>query len=261
MGPAQGQAPRHGLSHRRRGLRPLEEDRRPARGPDHPHRHQGQFLGDGRRWPVRPVLRDILRPWRSHLGRPAGIAGRGRRPLHRDLEPGVHAVRAGRRRDRRRPAQALHRHRHGAGAHRRRPPGRARQLRHRHLPRPDRRLGKPDRRQGRGREPRQPPGDRGPPALDLLPAGRRGAAVERRARLCPAPDHAPRHAPRPPARRQGAPDAPPGARARRRDGPGLSRAGPRPAADRGNAPARGDPVPPHPVQRPQAAGRGYRRNG
>jgi hypothetical protein len=32
-------------------------------------------------------------------GGPPGIAGRGRRPLRRDLEPGVHAVRAGRRRD------------------------------------------------------------------------------------------------------------------------------------------------------------------
>ncbi len=28
----------------------------------------------------------------GHRGRPAGIARRGRRPLHRDLEPGLHAV-------------------------------------------------------------------------------------------------------------------------------------------------------------------------
>ena len=39
----------HRLSYRRRGVRPVEEDRRPARKPHHPHRDQGQFLGDGRR--------------------------------------------------------------------------------------------------------------------------------------------------------------------------------------------------------------------
>jgi alanyl-tRNA synthetase len=40
------------------------------------------------------------------------------------------------------------------------------------------------------------PRDRRPPALVLVPAGRRRHAVERRPRLRPAPDHAPRHAPR-----------------------------------------------------------------
>jgi alanyl-tRNA synthetase len=39
---------RHRLSHRRRGVRPVEEDRGPARRADHPHCHQGQFLVDGR---------------------------------------------------------------------------------------------------------------------------------------------------------------------------------------------------------------------
>ena len=36
-----GPADRHRLSHRRRGVRPVEEDRRPARKPDHPHPDQG----------------------------------------------------------------------------------------------------------------------------------------------------------------------------------------------------------------------------
>ena len=40
--------------------------------PDHPHPDQGQFLGDGRRWPVRSVLGDFLRPRRSYPRRPSG---------------------------------------------------------------------------------------------------------------------------------------------------------------------------------------------
>ena len=47
----------------------------------------------GRDRPLRSVLGDLLRPrpGTSPAARPA--AGRGRRPLHRDLEPRVHAVR------------------------------------------------------------------------------------------------------------------------------------------------------------------------
>ena len=52
-----------------------------------------ELLGDGRHRSLRPVHRDLLRPWPRRRGRPAGLAGRGRRPLRRDLEPGVHAVR------------------------------------------------------------------------------------------------------------------------------------------------------------------------
>ena len=59
---------------------------------DHPHPDQGQFLGDGRRRPVRSLLGDLLRPRRPHPRRPAGQPGRGRRPLRRDLEPRLHAV-------------------------------------------------------------------------------------------------------------------------------------------------------------------------
>ena len=87
--------------HRRRGLRAsgpkLIGAAARARGA---HRRQarraeipvGQLLADGRHRPLRPVQRDLLRPRRGHRRRPAGIARRGRRPLHRDLEPGVHAV-------------------------------------------------------------------------------------------------------------------------------------------------------------------------
>ena len=95
MGPVPRPADRHRLSHRRRGLGPVEEDRRPARRAHHPHPDQGQFLGDGRQRPVRALLGDLLRPWRPHPRRAARQPGRGRRPLHRDLEPRLHAVRAG----------------------------------------------------------------------------------------------------------------------------------------------------------------------
>ena len=92
--PAEGQAHGHRLYRRRRGVRSLEEDRRPSRIADHPHRGLRQFLADGRHRPVRAVLGNLLRPWRQDLGRPAGFAGGGWRPLHRDLESRVHAVRA-----------------------------------------------------------------------------------------------------------------------------------------------------------------------
>ncbi len=95
---------------------------------DHPHRRRRQFLGDGRHRPVRSVLGNLLRPRRADSGRPARLARRRRRPLHRDLEPGVHAVRAACRRQARRPAEALDRHRHGARAHRRGAAGHPRQL-------------------------------------------------------------------------------------------------------------------------------------
>ena len=83
------------FSERRRGGGLLEEDRGPVRQQDHPHLDLGQFLGDGRYRPVRPVLGDLLRPRRRRAGRPAGQRRPGRRPLHRDLEPGLHAVRPG----------------------------------------------------------------------------------------------------------------------------------------------------------------------
>ena len=73
----------------------LEEDRRPAREPHPAHPDLGQFLGYGRYRPLRALLGNLLRPRRPHPRRPARQPGRGRRPVHRDLEPGLHAVRAG----------------------------------------------------------------------------------------------------------------------------------------------------------------------
>ena len=95
FGLQEGQAARHRLSRRRRGGGLLEEDRRLLGRPHHPHRDLGQFLGDGRYRPVRPVLGDLHRPRRAHLGRASRQPGRGRRPLPRILESRLHAVRAG----------------------------------------------------------------------------------------------------------------------------------------------------------------------
>ena len=75
----------------------LEEDRRPAGAEDHPHRRLRQFLGHGRYRAVRAVLGDFLRSRRAHPGRPAGQRRRRGRPLRRNLESRVHAVRAARR--------------------------------------------------------------------------------------------------------------------------------------------------------------------
>ena len=97
---SQGQALGHHLRGRRRGARPLEEDRGPLRRQDRPARRQVELLADGRHRPLRPELGNLLRPRRQVLGRPSGLARGRRRPLHRDLEPRLHAVRAaaGRRR-------------------------------------------------------------------------------------------------------------------------------------------------------------------
>ncbi len=63
----------HRLSRRRRGVRSLEEDRRLAGRPHHPHRDLRQFLADGRYRSVRPVFGNLLRPRRQDLGRAAGL--------------------------------------------------------------------------------------------------------------------------------------------------------------------------------------------
>ena len=77
--PAQGQAVGHGLPGRRRSLRHLGPgDRRADRAHRAHRRQQGralrvrQLLADGRHRPLRPVLRDFLRPRPGHLGRPSG---------------------------------------------------------------------------------------------------------------------------------------------------------------------------------------------
>ncbi len=51
-----------------------------------------QLLADGRHRPLRPLHGDLLGPRPGHPRRAAGHTRCRRRPLHRDLEPGVHAV-------------------------------------------------------------------------------------------------------------------------------------------------------------------------
>ena len=175
----------------RRGRRALRAH--PAPG------QEGQLLVHGRAGTVRPLLRDQLRP-RSRVRR-RGRPGRQRRALRGDLEPGLHAVRARRRRgqgglpDPRGPALQEHRHRPRPRTPRDDPSGRAEHVRDRH---PARRHGQGHRADrcalrrpahlrrldARGRRPhpyvrdahrrRCDPGQRGP-------------------RLCAAPHHAPRH--------------------------------------------------------------------
>ena len=57
---------------RRRGGGPLEEDRRLFGRSASSASRPGQFLGDGRHRPLRPVLGDLHRPRRAHLGRASG---------------------------------------------------------------------------------------------------------------------------------------------------------------------------------------------
>ena len=80
---------------RRRGLRPVEEDRRPARRQDHPHRRRRTISG---RWATparagRARRSSTTTASKFRAARPAAPDA-GRRPLHRDLEPRLHAVRA-----------------------------------------------------------------------------------------------------------------------------------------------------------------------
>ncbi len=162
--PAQGPAGVHRLCRRRRRLQAHQEDHRAAGQQDFAHRRRRQFLVDGRHRPVRPLRGNLLRPRRAHPRRPARLGRGRRRPLHRDLEPGVHAVRAAGRRQARQSSAPLDRHRHGAGAHRGRLARHARQLRHRSV-----RHAHPRHRRGDRRRLRRPaeslaPGDRRPPA-------------------------------------------------------------------------------------------------
>ena len=203
----------------------------------------GQFLADGRHRPLRSVLGNLLRPRRQDLGRPSRLAGAGWRPLHRDLESRVHAVRADRGRRAQSAAAALDRYRHGARAHRRGAAGQARQLRHRPVRRADPRDRRVDRRRSARRAEGLAARHRRPSARLVVPDRRRRAALERGPRLCAAPDHAPRHAPCAVARRQGAADVAAGLGAGARDGAGLSRTGARRNADRGDAAARRDALP------------------
>ena len=142
--PAAGKAVGDGLHRRRRGLRHLDEgDRHPGR-PRRAHRRQQgrevrqrQFLADGRHRPVRPVLGNLLRPRSGDLGRATGVARCRWRPLHRDLESRVHAVRPAKDGLRRvhddAAAGALRGYRHGPGAAGGHPAARPLELRDRPL--------------------------------------------------------------------------------------------------------------------------------
>ena len=140
-------------------------------------------------------------------------------------------------------AETLDRYRRGSGAGRGRVARQARQLRHRSLRRADPRHFRAHRR----RSARPAEGilarDRRSFARLIVPDCRRRAALERRPRLCAAPDHAPCDAPCAVARCPGPADASSGMGLGARDGPGLSRTGACGKPDRGNAAAGRDALP------------------
>ena len=144
--------------------------------------------------PCGPCSRNLLRPRPAHPRRAARLARRRRRPLHRDLEPRVHAVRHAARRQRAQPARALRRHRHGAGAAGGDHAARAQQLRDRPVRAVDQGGVARDRREGPAQQ--LAAGDRRPHPRHFVPGQRRRDPVERRSRLRAAPHHPARHPPR-----------------------------------------------------------------
>ena len=62
-----------------------------------PLRDEGQFLVHGRYRTMRSLFRGLLRPRSGDCRRPPRQPRRGRRSLHRAVEPGVHAVQSRRR--------------------------------------------------------------------------------------------------------------------------------------------------------------------
>ncbi len=241
--PAAREAVGHRLHRRRRGLRHLDEGDRRARRTRRAHRRQQgrqirerQLLADGRHRPVRTVLGDLLRPRSGSVGRAAGIAGRRRRPLHRDLESRVHAVRPADERGGKSPdpaAEAVRRHRDGARAAGGGIAARPLELRDRSLCRAD--------QGGRARDahdrPRQSVAQghrRSHPRL-RIPDRRRRDSEQRRPRLRAAPDHPPRDPPRLPAGTEAAVLPQAGRGSRRANGRCVSGAHERQSARRAGA--------------------------
>ena len=72
--PAAGTAVGHGVRGRRRRGRHLASGHRHRAQAFHPHGRGVELLGDGRDRALRPVLRDLLRPWPGHPRRTAGLA-------------------------------------------------------------------------------------------------------------------------------------------------------------------------------------------
>ena len=177
---ATGQAVRHRLPYRRRGVRPVEAHRGPAGQPNHPHSHLGQFLVGGGYRPLRPMFRVVLRPGPLDRRRPAWYARRGWRPLPRVLEPGLHAVRSGRRQSHA-PTQAFDRHGHGPGAHQRDSARQDQQLCHFTASRPHRGGREPNRHRSGWTAGSLAPRDRRSSAGKLVLAGRRRDCLPTRA--------------------------------------------------------------------------------
>ncbi len=145
-----------GIAARRRGLRVLARDSGERWRPARAHLrdgHEGQLLADGRHRPLRPVQRDPLRHGRrGQRRRPHRLPVRLRvRPLRRNLEPGLHAVRQAARRRDASAAQAFHRHRRRPGARDRGDAGRDLELRHGLVHAADQARGRADRRVARDR--------------------------------------------------------------------------------------------------------------
>ena len=155
--------------------------------------------------------------------RPARLARRRRRPLHRDLEQRVHAVQPRRGRHDASAAQALGRHRHGAGAHFGGDAARAFQLRDRPVPGADRRRRARNANDRSGQQLAQ--GHRRPHPRLFLPDRRRRHPRQRRPRLRAAPHHPPCDSPRLQARRAYRLLQPHRARPGGGDGRGLPRTG------------------------------------
>ena len=225
--PAEGPPEGHDLQGRgrrparRRGPRALEGAR--PRGPHPRARREGQLLGHGRHRPLRPLLRDPLLPGRRpplpRGGRRALLPRRRVRvrPLARDLEPRVHAVRPGRDRARSTPCPPPA-STPGMGLERVAAVVQGKLSNYDTdlftplLEAVGRRAGKAYGERPRGRR-LDARGRRPPPRHDVPDRGRRPAR-QRGPRLRPAQDHAARHAPRAEARNRGR--LPPAADPRRR---------------------------------------------